>query len=346
MSEVKRHKTHKKANISDVAKKAGVSIKTVSRFLNQEKYIREETKEKVISAIKALNYSPNVQARGLRGERSYMIGLFVDDLSGDYISKVQRGILSGCEKEGSHLVVEVLSERGSAAKVRDLLSCVRFDGVVLTPPVCDDMAVLNALRDAAIPVVRLGAGIPVPDMALAEIDDYQAARDMTDYLISLGHHSIGFIKGDPSHGSAHERERGYIHALQAAGIAVKSELIVQGMFCHSGGREAAATLLALDPRPTAIFSSNDEMAIGAMASIDAQGMKIPDDISIVGFDDHVMSQIVLPPLTTIHQPIEQMATEAVSLLGKVTKQDKSMLQTRIFLEYDLKVRKSAAPLSC
>jgi len=330
----------KKANIGDVAKMAGVSIKTVSRFLNKEKYIKAETMKKVEKAIKILSYRPNIQARGLRGDRSYMIGLFLDDPSSDYIAKVQRGILKACDQEGSHLVVEVLSQRGSDIKVKELLSCVNFDGVVLTPPVCDDVVILNALRQARIPVVRVGAGMPVEDMIQVGIDDYHAAREMTEFLISQGHKNIGFIKGDPSHGCSHDRERGYIHALQAAGIPIRSELIVYGMFTFESGRQATEALLSLEDRPTAIFSSNDEMAFGAMGIVQKHGFTIPADISLVGFDDNEMAKVVLPPLTTVCQPVEAMAIRAVEHLMRQYGQDKSADQDNIMLEYGLKIRDS------
>lgn len=330
----------KKANIKDVARMAGVSIKTVSRFLNNEKYIKAETRKKVEKAIKVLSYRPNIQARGLRGDRSYMIGLFLDDPSGDYIAKVQRGILKACDKVGSHLVVEVLSQRGSDVKVRELLSCVNFDGVILTPPVCDDVVILNALRNAQVPAVRVGAGMPLEDMIQVGIDDYRAAKEMTEFLISQGHKKIGFIKGDPDHGCSHDRERGYIHALQSAGITIKSELIVNGMFTFESGRHATEELLALEDRPTAIFCSNDEMAFGAMGIIQKNGLNIPEDISLTGFDDNEMAKIVLPPLTTICQPVEEMAIRAVNHLMLPNDQNKAADKKSITLEYDLKIRDS------
>lgn len=304
----------KNATMSDVARLAGVSMKTVSRVFNNEKYVAEDKKEKILKVADELNYRPSLQARGLAGARSFMVGLFIDDPSGDYVSKVLRSVLNCCERAGSHLVVEVLKKRGDEAKLRQVLNSIKFDGVVLAPPICDDIVVLEALRDSGVPVARIGPGVDAPDMAKVEIDDFQASYELTSHLIKMGHRRIGFVKGDPNHACSIDRERGYARALQAHGVQVDSSLIVPGMFSFASGREAAQNLLSVPDKPTAIFASNDEMAAGVLAVARDRGLAIPQDLSIAGFDDDAIATIVSPALTTVRQPVEAMAEAAFQMI--------------------------------
>jgi LacI family transcriptional regulator len=304
----------KNATMSDVARLAGVSMKTVSRVFNNEKYVSEDKKKKILEVAAALNYRPSLQARGLAGSRSFMVGLFVDDPSGDYVSKVLRSVLNCCHDAGSHLVVEVLRERGDDAKLRQTLNSIKFDGVVLAAPICDDLVVLNALRETGVPVARIGPGVEAPDMAKVQIDDYQAAFEMTAHLIGMGHRRIGFVKGDPNHGCTIDRERGYARAMQAHGLPVENDLIVPGMFSFASGRKAAEALFDRPDRPTAVFVSNDEMAAGVLAVAREKGIDVPGEVSLAGFDDDVLATIVSPTLTTVKQPIEAMAQAAFDMI--------------------------------
>ena len=304
----------KNATMSDVARLAGVSMKTVSRVFNNEKYVSEDKKKKILEVAEALNFRPSLQARGLAGSKSYIVGLFVDDPSGDYISKVLRSILNRCESIGCHLVVEVFRERGNEAKLRQVLNSIRFDAVILSAPICDDTVVLNALRASGVPTARIAPGIEALDMVKVSIDEFQAAFEMTEYLISMGHEKIGFVKGDPNHSCSLDRERGYVRAMQTHGLRVKHEMMVAGMFSYVSGREAAEVLLALPDRPTAVFASNDEMAAGILAVARERGVQVPSELSIVGFDDDAIAAIVSPSLTTVRQPVEEMASAAFDLV--------------------------------
>jgi len=334
----------KNATISDVARLAGVSMKTVSRVLNNEKYVSKDKKEKVLAVAAQLNYRPSLQARGLAGNRSYMIGLFVDDPSGDYISKVQRGILRRCEEAGCYLVVDVLRERGNDAKLRQILNSIRFDGVVLSSPVCDDVAVLDALRERKVPTVRIGPGVDASDMAQIEIDDYKAAFEATEYLIKLGHTRIGFVKGDPNHGCSLDREQGYSKAMRAHGITVSNDLVAPGMFSYDSGYAAAETLLKRDAPPTAIFASNDEMAAGVVACAQSLGLRVPADLSVMGFDDDFLSTIMSPAITTVRQPIEDMAASAVDLILEAKGKSAALEDKTVIFDYELIIRKSVQKL--
>jgi len=303
----------KKASIRDVADAAAVSVKTVSRVLNDEKYVSKALQDKVRSAMKALDYSPNLQARGLASSRSYMIGLLIDDMSGDYITRIQKGMLMACDEAGSHLVVELLPKRNAPEtdeKIRGLLNRVNFDGVVLTPPVCDDPVVLKALRDFGIPVVRVGGGVPDDKAGRVEVDDYAAAVLITNHLIDCGHISIGFVQGDPDHQSAHARERGFLDAMEASDLSINPRHIFPGAFSYDSGVLAANQIVLLDPMPTAFFVCSDSMAAGVASVLLRLGVQIPEDVSLVGFDDDAICTTMFPQLSTVHQPVVKMAHKA------------------------------------
>ena len=304
----------KNATISDVAKLAGVSMKTVSRVFNNEKYVSKDKKDKILKVAAKLNYRPSVQARGLAGRKSFMVAMFVDKLEGDYLTKVLRGILDRSEPAGCHLVVEVLKAQGDKEKLKQVLNSVNFDGVVLTSPICDDTVVLDALKESNVPTVRIGPGFDYEGTLKVAIDEFKAASQITEYIISQGHRRIGFIKGDPKHACSLERERGYLRALQLAGLPIENNLIASGSFSYESGRKAAEFLLDTENRPTAIFASNDDMATAVLAVARERGIAVPEDLSIVGFDDADHAAIVSPSLTTVRQPVVQMASAAFDLL--------------------------------
>ncbi len=332
----------KNATISDVARLSGVSMKTVSRVMNGEKYVSKDKKDAVLKVAAELNYRPSLQARGLAGTRSFMMGLFVDDPSGDYVSKAQRGILKKCDEAGCYLVVDVLEKRDSDAKLKKVLNSINFDGVILPPPICDDVVVLNALRERNVPTVRIGPDADMTEMGRVEIDDFQAAYDITEYLISQGHSRIGFIKGDPNHGCSHDRERGYIRALQFHGIAIRNDLIAPGLFSFPSGVAAAEQLLQQGGAPTAIFASNDEMAAGVVAVAQKRAIKVPADLSIVGFDDDYVVSMVSPSITTIRQPIEEMAAAAFDMLLQAQGKGGAVSAEPLVYPYELCIRDSVA----
>lgn len=309
-----------RASIYDVAAQAGVSIKTVSRVVNNKPNISDETRARVLAVAKALSYRPNIHARGLASEHSLLIGVIFDNPCASYVSRVQLGALRECRQRGYHLVVEAFDAHSAelAAAMTALLEQSALHGVILTPPLCDHPEVLAVLKDAAIPCVLIAPTVPSASIAHVRIDEVKAGLDMTAYLIALGHRRIGFIKGDPAHGAAKARFDGYRAGLAAAGIAFAPELCVDGDFTYQSGIAAAEQLLALTPRPTAIFSSNDYMAAGVLAASQRFKLRVPEDLSIAGFDDSEIAQIVWPRLTTCRQPIAEMAAAAVSWLIEPT----------------------------
>ncbi len=302
--------------ITDVALRAGVSIKTVSRVINHEPNVKAETRERVTGAVAALGYRPNVSARSLAGSRAYLLGLAVDNPSIDYISALQMGAVRRCRAAGLHLIVEPLesAQTPPAAALAALVGAVRVDGLILTPPVCDDLDALAVLEAAGVAYVRLSPDREPDRGPRVVIDDARAAHDMTRALLDLGHRRIGFVRGHPEHGASHKRYEGFARALAAAGLPEEPELSPQGWFSFRSGLECGEELLSLTAPPSAIFACNDDMALGVLAAANRRGLQSPADLSVAGFDDTAMSRAVWPQLSTVRQPVEEMAAAAADIL--------------------------------
>jgi len=303
-------------SIKDVAEYAGVSPKTVSRVHNGERWVREEVREKVLAAIKALNYRPNAAARSLSGSRSYLLGLVLDNPGSHYAGDVQLGALQRSRLRGCHLVVEPIDIKSASWKTELVASvtALRLDGVLLTPPLSDNGEVLKVLEDLDVPYVRISPDHDPDRSPFVHIDERAAAYEMTTYLLDRGHTDIGFIRGQATHSSARLRFEGFQAALAERGLAPRAEWIVDGGFQFPSGQDAARTLLDRDERPTAIFAANDAMAFGAIVAAAKLGIAVPGELSVVGFDDAPAAQIYSPGLTTIRQPVAEMGALAVDLL--------------------------------
>jgi len=270
-----------------VAAEAGVSIKTVSRALNDEPHVRPEVRARVLAAATTLGYRPNLSARALAGSRSYLLGLYLNNPNRAYVSQVAYGAMRACREAGYHLIVEEMGGSGSDVleRLSALHAAVRMDGVILTPPLSDDGAVLDQLRDRRLPLVRIA---PAPADAQAwpcvVMDDEQAAHEMTRRLQAYGHRRIAFIAGPQSHAAAARRCDGYLRAMLEAGLAHEAT-VRRGAFDFRSGQAAAEDLLANRRPPTAIFAANDEMALGVMATAHRRRLDVPQALSITGFDD-------------------------------------------------------------
>lgn len=310
------------ATIADVARHAGVSMKTVSRVINNEDHVRPGLRDRVMAAIEALDYRPNLAARQLVTSRSLLISVFIHDASVSYFSEIVVSAAAECRRHGYHLVSETFdkNESGTDAVAR-VTAHLRPDGIILAPPLCNDPAIVDAVERSGTPLVRLagtgdfyGTAIPVHERAVS--------RDIVRHLIALGHRRIALIAPPPEHGAAQERIMGFMDAMDEARLAVDPDLIVAGEFSFASGALIAETMLAASPRPTAIFASNDGMALGVMAVARRMGLAIPADLAVAGFDDSPASRMVFPPLTTVRQPIAAMSRAAVEvILGKEARDD-------------------------
>ena len=307
------------ATIKDVARLAGVSPMTVSRVVNGSEYVSNATRQTVQRAVRELGYSPNLAARNLASERGERLGLLYGNPSSAYLSEFLVGALEAATRHGVQLVLEKCEPTPAASRraVRRLLSGAVV-GVVLPPPLCESSVIRSELTAARLPLVTVAAGRPQPDAMCVRIDDYSAALEMTRYLISLGHERLAFIKGHPNQSASEERWLGFTAALEEAARARHGGRTVphmeQGFFSFRSGLDAARKLLAVEPAPTAIFASNDDMAAAVIAEAHRRGLDVPRDLTVVGFDDTLIASTIWPELTTIQQPIARMAAEAVDML--------------------------------
>jgi len=329
--------------IVDVAEHAGVSIKTVSRVLNHEAGVHEETRALVLKSVADLKYRPKLSARSLAGGRSFLIGLLYYDPSAAFIGGVQRGATLACRASGYHLVVESMGIDAPDidAQVDRMLAALRPDGMILTPPLCDDPRVLAAVNATGTPCVLISPGAGQA-MARVTMDDEAAAEEMGHLLIGLGHERIGFIEGAPDQVAAARRRKGFENALQAHGLALDPALVCRGDFTFASGVKAAHTLLAARRAPTAVFASNDDMALGVLAVAQQLGLQVPQDLSIAGFDDSPAASLVWPALTTVRQPVGEMATAAVEMLIRGEVEPGAASAPLRVLPHELIVRASTA----
>ncbi|MBW8189430.1 LacI family DNA-binding transcriptional regulator [Neiella marina] len=323
-----------KVTINDVAKLAGVSIKTVSRVINNEESVRQNTRDKVMAAAAELNYQPNQAARNLAGTKSYTIGFIYDNPNAYYIIDMQNGILSECRKQGFELVIHPCNSKsdGILDEIKEMIKQSRITGLVLTPPFSENDDVIAMLDQLDVRYVRIisGSGAEQDSDSCVMIDDHQAAQDITDHLIQLGHKDIAFIGGSDEHQSSFERLSGYQAALKAHHVAPQNDLIVAGDYSFDSGVVGANKLLELEQKPSAIFCCNDETAAGALFAARLKNISIPDELSIVGFEDSPFSRQTWPKLTTAHQPNQQIASQATSLLIANTRNQSANEICRLF----------------
>jgi len=329
--------------IDDVAKAAGVAIKTVSRVLNDEPNVRDETRARVQAVIKALNYHPSLSARSLAGQRSYLIGLVYRNPSANYNVDVQHGAMTRCRQQRFQLFAHQCSSQGEdlPTEVLGLVDQTHVDGLVITPPISESAELMKALDRRDVPFVRIAPNDIKHPSPYADMDDEGAAREMTEYLIGLGHRRIGFIIGHPDHYCSGRRLGGYKAALRAHRLPYQPEYVKQGQFVFESGMESGRQLLMLPHRPTAIFASNDDMAAGVVMAAHEMGIDVPGQLSITGFDDTVVARTIWPRLTTVHQPSYDLAYAATGLLLQMLKTRKPPAPVR--LAHQLVCRESAGP---
>lgn len=307
-----------KVTINDVAAQAGVSIKTVSRVINNEPSVRPATKKKVMEAVKALNYQPNLAARNLAGTRSYTIAFIYDNPNAYYVIDMQNGILEACKARGYELLIHPSNSKSATVheELRNLVEHSKIAGLVLTPPFSETQSVIDTLRELNVDYVRIVSSEAAhnDEDNCIQVDDSAAAFDITQHLLQYGHRRIGFLCGGEEHVSTHGRLDGYRRALKEANIPIDEQLILKGEYSFDSGVKGAKALLQSPNRPTAIFASNDEMAAGALFAARLMNIEIPAQLSIVGFEDSPFSRQTWPTLTTAHQPNNEIAKCAAALV--------------------------------
>ncbi|GAK33522.1 HTH-type transcriptional regulator DegA [alpha proteobacterium Q-1] len=332
-----------KATIDDVARLAGVSVSTVSRVLNDERYVREAMRERVHAAVKELHYRPNLYARNLAGDRSHIMAMIFDHAGGDYVAGLLGGAVTACSREGLHLVIEILDQPSMTDKLASFIGQINPDGIILTSPVCNDEAVIALLQKRRIPMIRVAPIRRMEQILSVGIDDQTAGRDVGDYLIGLGHRRIGHIIGHPEHGGSHDRLLGFQESLKAHGVALPADALAQGYFDFASGARGARALLDRGDPPTAIFASNDEMAAGVLSVAAERGLKVPDDLSVMGFDDGTIASWVTPSLSTIRQSTRDMAALSIANLMAVREGRLKSDAMHITVRHEMIIRQSTAP---
>ena len=331
-----------RATIDDVARIAGTSRKTVSRVVNNEPNVSEATRKLVQDAIAALKYRPLTSARSLATNRSFMVGLLYDNRSPSYIMEVQAVVLEACEAQHYSMMVQPLVSASPdfVERVEDILTRHRPDGLILTPPITDHAPLLKSLRRNGIPFASISPRHPEKQVGVI-LQEREAAAEMVAHLVALGHACIAHIVGDLGHGAGVWRLAGYRDGLKRAGLKEEPAYMVPGRFSFGSGVAAARKLLALKPRPTAIFAADDDMAVGTIWAASEAGLSVPRDLSVCGFDDTAIATQVWPPLTTIHQPVQEMARRATDELLRLVlgKGGAGMVE----LDYEMRIRASTGP---
>lgn len=332
----------------DVAKKAGVSRTTVSFVLNdvKEGNISEETRQRVLAAAKELNYVPNAAAQALAGQRTRIIGLvfsgrFQHLPTHFFLLQLMDGLLGVVQEHGLRLLVDRPGEAESNGNYLNLVRAKRIDGLIMIEPQAGDVG-LHALAKDRFPTVLIG-NLPGVEICSVDVDNRGAARAAVAHLLALGHHRIACITNAPlpSYTATEERLLGYRDALEEAGVPYDENLVCYGGYTSDSGYSSMATLLDSSPlRPSAVFVASDVVAFGAMTAIQERGLEIPNDISVVGFDDVPMARFVSPSLTTVHLPVAEQGRKAAELLLDLIRK-RAEPGRRIVLDTELVIRNSS-----
>ena len=306
----------KRATINDVAREAQVSKKTVSRVINQSPFVREDTRERVKAVIDQLGFTPDPQARGLAFRRSFLVGLIYDNPSPTYVVNMQQGVLDALKGSGLELVVHPCNRNSDdlLSEIRGFVERQRLFGVIMPPSVSEDQRVIDLLRDLDCPYVRIASVSLDEPRCMVVTNDWIGAAEAANHLADLGHRRIGLVRGPDLFRSSEVRGKGFSDALAERGIPLDPTYDMTGAYTFESGLACGHALLSLPEPPTAIFTLNDDMAIGVMQAARERGLELPRDLSVVGFDDLPMAARVWPNLTSVRLPIRDMGRMAAEKL--------------------------------
>ena len=284
---------------------------TVSRVINSPSGVSEETRSRVNEAIRALNYTPNLSARNLVTSRQVKLGVIYSNPSAAFMSEFLTGVFEEASAKGAQLVL-LKGDNGRSPSPQALQELIAsgISAVILAPPLGESPEILNVLREADLPMAVVG-GV-AHDAISVKIDDRQAAYDLTRHLIDIGHTRLGFVIGNPDQSASAERLSGFHAAVRETGAI--DTTVVQGDFSYASGLAAGERLLEQVVPPTAIFESNDDMAAAIVSVAHRRHLNVPEDLSVVGFDDTPVAVTLWPPLTTVRQPVHKLAAEALQRL--------------------------------
>ncbi|HEX7183321.1 MAG TPA: LacI family DNA-binding transcriptional regulator [Thermoanaerobaculia bacterium] len=301
------------ATIREVAREAGVSVATVSRVFNDKGPIREETRQRILAVALRLGYAPNAAARSLSTRKTGTIGVLLPDLYGEFFSEVIRGLDLAARRSGFHILVS--SSHSDRSEVEAVLRALRgrVDGLIVMSPEADARA-LEANLPGTLPIVLLNCPVEGSAFDSINLDNYGGASATVRHLAALGHRRIAHVKGAPGNNDALERLVGYREAMQSLFEEGTEELEIGGDFSEDSGDRAGREILAMNPRPTAVFAANDATAIGLLHAFQKAGVRVPDDIAVAGFDDIPIARFLTPPLTTVQVAIADLGALAIQRL--------------------------------
>lgn len=333
------------ATITEVAAHAGVSIKTVSRVMNNYEHISAKMRDKVRASIQELNYEPSSIARQMRMGDQLSIGMLYGDPSSGYQARLNHAMLAACSDARRYLAVELFDEKSTEwrKQVESFLDRTRVRNIVLVPPMCDSSDLHALLKERGVRFALISPSRPVSGASSIAMDDRLAAMEMTQHLIDLGHKRIGHIGGDAGHVATLLRHQGYEEAMVRAGLGrPDGSLIETGRFNFKEALDCADRMLTCANRPTAIFAANDEMAAAVVMTANRLGLNVPGDLSVAGFDNTPISQTIWPELTTVSQPFAAIAKEAVRLSDAQPAGSSGVSATQV-LPHKLLIRDSTGP---
>jgi LacI family transcriptional regulator, galactose operon repressor len=327
------------ATIREVAESAGVSYATVSHVINNTRVVSQQTRERVLAAMAALNYRPNALARSLRQGKTNTIGLVLPDSANPFFAEISRGIEYEAFKQGySVFLCNTELDTQRELFYVDVLSKKQVDGIIFVAA-GDQADSLDFLVRQNMPVVMIDRDLPNVQVDVVLTDHERGGFLATSHLIELGHKRIACIAGPSSITPSAERITGYRRALEQANLPYDENLIIRGDYHAQSGMEITHSILKMNPRPTAIFALNDLMALGALRAAAEAGFSIPRDLAVVGYDDLELAQFTNPPLTTIAQPKKEIGAQAVTLLvDRIARKSRS--PSRLVLPPELVVRRS------
>ena len=335
----------KRPTINDIARLASVSKKTVSRVINESPFVREETRAKVSKIINELGFAPDPQARGLAFRRSFLIGMIYDNPTPQYIVNMQKGILEAMKGTSFELVIRPCNRQDPhfLAEMRAFVERQKLFGVVLPPSVSEDDRLIGVLNEIECPYVRIASIALDYEDKMVVTHDHIGGLEAARHLVKLGHTRVGHISGPSLFRSAHERRRGFAQGLAEAGLKLAKQYDQEAAYTFETGIESAKSLFALKARPTAIFCGNDEMAAGVYKAARDLGLSIPEDVSVVGFDDSAMASRLYPLLTSVRLPIHDMGRMAAAKLIATTHERRLPKMEKTEVVPILVVRESSGP---
>lgn len=301
------------ATIKDVAAAADVSAATVSRVLNGSDRVREKTRQRVLDAAHELDYVPNETARSLIRKRTQTIGVLLPDMHGEFFAQVIRGLDQTARTHDYHLLVSSSHSEEDEARTMVRAMLGRVDGLIIMWPSLESSLFADFLPEELPTALLMVSGESTTFPALS-IDNEGGARAVVEHLLDHGHERIAILTGPLQNRDAQQRLAGYREALHASDVEYDPALEIPGDFMRETGYQAVSQILALDPPPTALFASNDSMAIGALSALHEANVRVPEEIAVVGFDDIPSAQYMNPPLSTVHVPIYELGTRAVELV--------------------------------